>query len=71
MLLVLLLVMKVIDILDVAKDDVLLVEDASRDLLNPTGHLPQVCLHTDRQGGHQEAPQAGRHTDRQTRGGHQ
>lgn len=42
------LVMKVIYVLHVAKDDMLLVGDAWRNLLHTVGHLPQVGL-TDRQ----------------------
>lgn len=42
------LVMKVIYVLHVAKDDMLLVGDAWRNLLHAVGHLPQVGL-TDRQ----------------------
>lgn len=41
------LVMKVIYVLHVAKDDMLLVGDARRNLLHTVGHLPQVGL-TDR-----------------------
>lgn len=41
------LVMKVINVLHVAKDDMLLVGDAWRNLLHAVGHLPQVGL-TDR-----------------------
>lgn len=41
------LVMKVIYVLNVAKDDMLLVGDAWRNLLHTVGHLPQVGL-TDR-----------------------
>lgn len=38
------LVVKVIDVLHVAEDDVLLVGDAWRNLLHSVGHLPQVGL---------------------------
>lgn len=38
------LVMKVINVLHVAKDDMLLAGDAWRDLLHAVGHLPQVRL---------------------------
>lgn len=36
--------MEIINLLDVAKDDVLLVDDARRNLLYSTCHLPQVRL---------------------------
>lgn len=39
-----LLVMEIVDLLDVAKDDMLLIKDPGGDLLHTTGHLPQVGL---------------------------
>lgn len=36
--------MEVVDLLDVAKDDVLFIEDARGYLLHTTGHFPQVGL---------------------------
>lgn len=36
--------MELIEVHHVSKDDVFLVDDARRDLLYPTGHLPQVRL---------------------------
>ena len=39
-----LLVMKIVDLLDVAKDDMLLIKDPRGDLLHTTGHFPQVGL---------------------------
>lgn len=38
------LVVEVVDLLHVAKDDVLLVGDARRKFLHAVGHLPQVVL---------------------------
>lgn len=38
------LVMEVVDLLDVAKDDVLFVEDPRGYFLHTTGHFPQVGL---------------------------
>lgn len=43
-----LLVVEFIEVLHVSKDDVLLVDDSWRNLLNSTGHLPQVGLHGDK-----------------------
>lgn len=39
------LVMKLIEILHVPKDDVLLVDNSWRNFLHTAGHFPQVCLH--------------------------
>lgn len=39
-----LLMVEFIEVLHVAKDDVLLIDDSWRNLLNSTGHLPQVGL---------------------------
>lgn len=39
-----LLVMKIVDLLDVAKDDVLFIKDPRGDLLHAAGHFPQVGL---------------------------
>lgn len=39
-----LLVMKIVDLLDVAKDDMLFIKDPRGDLLHTTGHFPQVGL---------------------------
>lgn len=36
------------EVLHVPKDDVLLVDDSWRNLLDPTGHLPQVGLHREK-----------------------
>lgn len=36
--------MKIVDLLDVAEDDVLFIKDPRGDLLHATGHLPQVGL---------------------------
>ena len=33
-----------IEVLHVAKDDVLLIDDSWRNLLNSAGHLPQIGL---------------------------
>lgn len=38
------LVVEIVDLLDVAKDDVLLIEDPRGDLLHTAGHFPQVGL---------------------------
>jgi len=38
---------KFIEVLHVSKDDVFLVDDPWRNLLDPTGHLPQVSLHKE------------------------
>lgn len=43
------LVVKLVEVLHVSKDDVLLVDDARRNLLHTAGHLPQVCLGTSTQ----------------------
>lgn len=37
-----------IEVLHVAKDDVLLIDDSWRNLLNSTGHLPQVGLQCEK-----------------------
>ncbi len=37
-----------IEILHVSEDDVLLVDDSWRNLLNTAGHLPQVGLHGEK-----------------------
>jgi hypothetical protein len=36
--------MKIVDLLDIAKDDMLFVKDPRGDLLHTTGHFPQVGL---------------------------
>lgn len=36
------------EVLHVSEDDVLLVDDARRDLLHAAGHLPQIRLHGER-----------------------
>lgn len=41
------LVVELVEILHVPKDDVLLVDDPRRDLLHATGHFPQVRLHRE------------------------
>lgn len=43
------LVVELVEVLHVAKDDVLFVDYAWWDLLNTTGHLPQVRLRWDTQ----------------------
>lgn len=37
-------VVELIDVLDVAKDDVVFVAEAGWDVLGAAGHLPVVCL---------------------------
>lgn len=39
-----LLVMKIVDLLDVAKDDMFFIKDPGRDLLHAARHFPQVGL---------------------------
>lgn len=39
-----LLVVKIVDLLDVAKDDMLFIKDPRGDLLHAAGHFPQVGL---------------------------
>lgn len=41
-----LLVVEFVKVLHVPEDDVLLVDDSRRNLLNSTGHFPQVGLHS-------------------------
>lgn len=36
--------MKIVDLLDVAKDDMFFIKDPRGDLLHTTGHFPQVGL---------------------------
>lgn len=43
-----LLVVEFIEVLHVSKNNVLFVDDSWRNLLNPTGHLPQVSLRDER-----------------------
>jgi hypothetical protein len=45
-------VVELVEVQHVAKDDVLFVDDAWRDLLNTAGHLPQVGLETTRRTTH-------------------
>lgn len=40
------LIMEVIDLLDIPKDDVLLVSDPLGNLVHAAGHLPKECLNT-------------------------
>lgn len=43
------LVMKLVEVLHVAKDNVFLVDNTRRNLLHTAGHLPQVRLHKQTQ----------------------
>ena len=43
------LVVELVEVLHVAEDDVFLVDDPWRNLLHPTGHLPQVRLERERE----------------------
>lgn len=44
-----LLMMELIEVLHVSKDDVLLVDDSWRNLLNSTGHFPQIGLQREKE----------------------
>lgn len=40
--------MEIVDLLNVPKDDMLLIGDSLWDLIHATGHLPQECLSKER-----------------------
>lgn len=46
--------MELIEVLHVPEDDVLLVDNARRNLLHTASHLPQVRLHTQTHNTHRE-----------------
>lgn len=51
-----LLVVEFVEVLHVSEDDVLLVDDSWRNLLDSAGHLPQVGLCTERRRQDQNKP---------------